>query len=178
MAFIMGCLAVLSLGSCANDAQAVQALSQGWSGPMVEQHGMTLTYTDSGRVVLRVQAGHLADFSQLEEGPYQRFDSSVFVTLYDFNGKRHGRLLAQRMTHWLDTDLWFLEGDVQMHQPGGRSLYTESMTWDRDSASIYGQEALRIIDEGEEIRGKGFRAEEDLSRYTIFAVSGELNAPE
>jgi len=169
---------VLLATSCANDARAVQALSQGWSGPMVEQHGMTLTYTDSGRVILRVQAGHLADYSQLEEEPYQRFDSTVLVTIYDFRGNQHGRLIANQMTHYTSTDLWFLEGDVQMHQPGGRSLYTESMTWDRDSATIYGHEALRIIDEGEEIRGKGFRAEEDLSRYTIFAVSGELNAPE
>ena len=64
-----------------------------------------------------------------------------------------------------------------MTHHSGRALMTDSLTWHRDAARITSQSALRLIDGDEEIRGIGLEAREDLSQYTIFAVSGELNNP-
>jgi lipopolysaccharide assembly outer membrane protein LptD (OstA) len=70
--------------------------------------------------------------------------------------------------------VWVLTGNVEVIQEGGDALYTDGMEWDRMKQEFRSESEVRIIDKGEEVRGKGFTAKEDLSQYTIFAVSGHF----
>jgi len=63
---------------------------------------------------------------------------------------------------------------VEVVQDGGNALYTDAMEWDRVNQVFRSESNVRIIDKGEEVQGKGFEAKEDLSQYTIFAVSGHF----
>ena len=74
----------------------------------------------------------------------------------------------------MSDQVWVLTGEVEVIQEGGNALYTDAMEWDRIHQVFTSDSEVRIIDKGEEVRGKGFEAKEDLSQYTIFAVSGHF----
>ena len=163
---LFGLFAMWLLGACSNDRSAVQALNQSLDAPTMEQFDAVISYSDSGVVTMRLEAGHLTK----EEGEQggQLFDQGVKVTLLNTDGTIRGGIVASTIRQIGESETWVLSGDVHM---------TDSLTWHRDVARITSQSALRLIDGDEEIRGIGLESREDLSQYTIFAVSGELNNP-
>ena len=68
--------------------------------------------------------------------------------------------------------------NVIFTNPKGDSLFTEQLTWLSDSNLIITDAPVRILREGTEIRGKGLRANEDFSRYSILAPIGNITVPE
>lgn len=172
---LFGLFAMWLLGACSNDRSAVQALNQSLDAPTMEQFDAVISYSDSGVVTMRLEAGHLTK----EEGEQggQLFDQGVKVTLLNNDGSIRGGILASTIRQIGESETWVLSGDVHMTHHSGRALMTDSLTWHRDAARITSQTALRLIDGDEEIRGIGLESREDLSQYTIFAVSGELNNP-
>lgn len=160
--------------ACSNDEQAVSALRQQFTGAMVEQHHVRLVYSDSGMAKIRVTAGIWEDYSSDEEQPRQVFRQGFKVEILDALGRVTGHLTAQKAVRRMSDQVWVLTGDVEVVQDGGNALYTDAMEWDRVNQVFRSESNVRIIDKGEEVRGKGFEAKEDLSQYTIFAVSGHF----
>ena len=160
--------------ACSNDEQAVSALRQQFTGAMVEQHHVRLVYSDSGMAKIRVTAGIWEDYSSDEEQPRQVFRQGFKVEILDALGRVTGHLTAQKAVRRMSDQVWVLTGDVEVVQDGGNALYTDAMEWDRVNQVFRSESNVRIIDKGEEVQGKGFEAKEDLSQYTIFAVSGHF----
>ena len=90
------------------------------------------------------------------------------------NGRESGYVQAEKAVRRMKDQVWVLTGNVEVIQEGGDALYTDAMEWDRMKQEFRSESEVRIIDKGEEVRGKGFTAKEDLSQYTIFAVSGHF----
>lgn len=172
---LFGPVALWLLGACSNDRLAVQALNQSMDEPTMEQFDAVISYSDSGVVTMRLAAGHLTKEEGAQGG--QLFDQGVKVTLLNADGSIRGGIVADAIRQIGESETWVLSGDVHMTHHSGRALLTDSLTWHRDAARITSRSALRLIDGDEEIRGIGLEAREDLSQYTIFAVSGELNNP-
>lgn len=162
------------LVSCSNDKDAVFALTKSYDGAPMEQYGVTINYSDSGISRIIVQAGVWEDYSSLKENPRQIFSQGFDVQVLDNSGTVTGNLKAERASRQIENQLWTLTGSVEVHQLNGNALFTESMEWDRVQKVFRSESEVRIVDQGEEIRGKGFEAKEDLSQYTIFAVSGHF----
>lgn len=162
------------LVSCSNDKDAVFALTKSYDGAPMEQYGVTINYSDSGISRIIVQAGVWEDYSSLKENPRQIFSQGFDVQVLDNSGTVTGNLKAERASRQIENQLWTLMGSVEVHQLNGNALFTESMEWDRVQKVFRSESEVRIVDKGEEIRGKGFEAKEDLSQYTIFAVSGHF----
>ena len=160
--------------ACSNDEQAVNALRQQFTGAMIEQHQVNIVYSDSGMAKIRVTAGVWEDFTSDEEHPRQVFRQGFRVEILNASGRVTGYLKAQKAVRRMSDQVWVLTGEVEVIQEGGNALYTDAMEWDRIHQVFTSDSEVRIIDKGEEVRGKGFEAKEDLSQYTIFAVSGHF----
>lgn len=159
---------------CSNDEQAVSALRQQFTGAMIEQHNVQIVYSDSGMAKIRVTTGIWEDYSSDDEQPRQVFRQGFRVEILDPQGRVTGHLKAQKAVRRMSDQVWVLTGDVEVVQEGGNALYTDAMEWDRVNQVFRSESKVRIIDKGEEVQGKGFEAKEDLSQYTIFAVSGHF----
>lgn len=159
---------------CSNDEQAVSALRQQFTGAMIEQHNVQIVYSDSGMAKIRVTTGVWEDYSSDDEQPRQVFRQGFRVEILDQQGRITGHLKAQKAVRRMSDQVWVLTGDVEVVQDGGNALYTDAMEWDRVNQVFRSESKVRIIDKGEEVQGKGFEAKEDLSQYTIFAVSGHF----
>ena len=159
---------------CSNDEQAVSALRQQFTGAMIEQHNVQIVYSDSGMAKIRVTTGVWEDYSSDDEQPRQVFRQGFRVEILDQHGRVTGHLKAQKAVRRMSDQVWVLTGDVEVVQDGGNALYTDAMEWDRVNQVFRSESKVRIIDKGEEVQGKGFEAKEDLSQYTIFAVSGHF----
>jgi LPS export ABC transporter protein LptC len=163
-----------ALMGCSNDEQAVSALRQQFTGAMIEQHNVQIVYSDSGMAKIRVTTGVWEDYSSDDEQPRQVFRQGFRVEILDQQGRVTGHLKAQKAVRRMSDQVWVLTGDVEVVQDGGNALYTDAMEWDRVNQVFRSESKVRIIDKGEEVQGKGFEAKEDLSQYTIFAVSGHF----
>lgn len=159
---------------CSNDEQAVSALRQQFTGAMIEQHNVQIVYSDSGMAKIRVTTGVWEDYSSDDEQPRQVFRQGFRVEILDQQGRITGHLKAQKAVRRMSDQVWVLTGHVEVVQDGGNALYTDAMEWDRVNQVFRSESKVRIIDKGEEVQGKGFEAKEDLSQYTIFAVSGHF----
>jgi LPS export ABC transporter protein LptC len=159
---------------CSNDEQAVSALRKQFTGAMIEQHNVQMVYSDSGMAKIRVTTGVWEDYSSDDEQPRQVFRQGFRVEILDQQGRVTGHLKAQKAVRRMSDQVWVLTGDVEVVQDGGNALYTDAMEWDRVNQVFRSESKVRIIDKGEEVQGKGFEAKEDLSQYTIFAVSGHF----
>ena len=164
--------------ACSNDEVAVSQLAQSFHGAMIEQENVRITYSDSGLSKIRVVAGVLEDFSEEEELPRQVFRKGFRVSILASDGQESGFVKAEKALRRLKDQVWVLSGNVEVQQEGGNSLYTDAMEWDRMNQEFRSESKVRIIDKGEEVQGKGFTAKEDLSQYTIFAVSGHFEGDE
>jgi LPS export ABC transporter protein LptC len=167
-------IGIWMLLACSNDEQAVNALRQPFTGATIEQHQVHIVYSDSGLAKIRVTTGLWEDFTADEENPRQVFRKGFRVEILDGNGRVTGYLKAQKAVRRMSDQVWVLTGEVEVIQEGGNALYTDAMEWDRIQQVFTSDSDVRIIDKGEEVRGKGFEAKEDLSQYTIFAVSGHF----
>lgn len=161
-------------GACSNDEQAVSALRQQFTGAMIEQHNVQIVYSDSGMAKIRVTTGIWEDYSSDEDQPRQVFRQGFRVEILDPQGRVTGYLKAQKAVRRMSDQVWIMTGEVEVIQEGGNALYTDAMEWDRINQVFRSESQVRIIDKGEEVQGKGFEAKEDLSQYTIFAVSGHF----
>ncbi|HAG48929.1 MAG TPA: LPS export ABC transporter periplasmic protein LptC [Cryomorphaceae bacterium] len=159
---------------CANDEEAVSAMAKTYSGALIEQQEVRIVYSDSGQTKITVEAGILEDYSEDEENPRQVFQNGFRLSLLNALGQVTGTVKANKAVRRLSDQKWILTGDVSVIQGKERSLLTDAMEWDRSEKRFYSESNVVIIDNGEEVRGKGFTAEEDLSQYTIFAVSGHF----
>ena len=110
--------------------------------------------------------------------PRQVFRQGFRVSILDARGLETGYLKADKAVRRMSDQVWVLTGDVQVLQDGGNALYTSAMEWDRLKQEFRSESEVRILDKGEEVQGKGFVAREDLSQYTIFAVSGHFEGDE
>ena len=164
--------------SCSNNEGEVNALNAGNSNALLEQFEVNLVYSDSGQAKIHLKAGRWEDFTDQSDSPYQRFSEGIEVEILDPVGKSTGIMRAHKAIQFTQTDTWEITGHVEIVQDDGQALYTNGLLWRRKEhafLSLSDTTYVRIVDHGSEIFGHGFKAEEDLSSYTIYSVSGEFD---
>jgi len=164
--------------SCSNNEEEVNALNAGKSNALIEQFEVNLVYSDSGQAKIRLKAGRWEDFTDQRDAPFQRFSEGIDVEILDQEGNLSGLMRAQKAIQFAQTDTWEITGHVEIVQEDGQALYTNGLLWRRKEhtfLSLSDTTYVRIVDHGSEIFGRGFKAEEDISSYTIYSVSGELD---
>jgi len=165
------------LFSCKNDIKVVQEMGEEDSGAFQTVKEATYTFTDSGKVRNILYAGKLEQF--ITDTDYVKVSEGLSLIIYDKDEAVSGTLIADEGLYFKKSNEMKAMGNVIFMNPEGDSLFTDHLTWYSDSSLIKTDAPVRIKrGDGLDLRGKGLRAREEFSRYTILAPSGDIAVPE
>ncbi|MEY2962787.1 MAG: hypothetical protein RL754_48 [Bacteroidota bacterium] len=175
---LSGLLLVFLLSSCSNQTDDVeQATTMPKRYPLNEQYGAKITYSDSARSMLEIEAGVVKDFGNMDP-PYIYFGGGLKV--YFFNGGERAStvLLADTARQLEKEELWAIGGNVVVTNGKGERMTTELLYWNQKEERLYSESLVQIRSEGQLITGKGFEADQEFNTYRIFNVQGEITIDE
>jgi LPS export ABC transporter protein LptC len=162
--------------SCKTDIKAIQEIGEEDTAPFQTVLDGKYTFTESGKVRNILTAGLLAQYVQ--DTDYVRVEEGLVLDIYNRQEGLAGSLAADKGFYFKKQNRMEAWDNVVFTNPNGDSLFTDQLTWLSDSNLITTDSPVRIIREGTEIRGKGLRANEDFSRYSILAPIGDITVPE
>ncbi len=162
--------------SCKSDIRAVQELGEDDTAPFQTVFNGAYTYTDSGKVRNTLYAGRLEQY--IHDTDYTHVEDGLKLDIYNIQNRITASLTANRGYYFEKQNRMEAMEDVVFFNLTGDSLFTEHLIWKSDSHIIRTNEKVRIIRSGTEIIGKGLKANEDFSRYTILAPIGDITVPE
>ena len=163
---------VAFLSACVNDMKEVAAIVEPMTLPVVEEVNAQLTYTDSARVKVKVDAPRLLHFAG--EDPYLELPKGVHVWFYNTSGGIESELTANYAISFENKDVMVARNDVVVINSKGEKLNTEELSWSKKHHRIFTDEFVTITTEDEVIYGHGLEANEDFSKYTIKKISGTI----
>lgn len=162
--------------SCRNDAQDVQRIRQAPKGPSTVQYGVTVVYGDTSDLSWRLTADQWHE-ERTANGPSREVFSGCVTAVQRANGRATGTLMkADQVVRDVAARTWELHGNVLLQAGKKKTLRTEDLYWEREAGRVYGEGWVEINDQGQRLSGRGFEALDDLSRYSIFEVSGGMDA--
>ena len=162
--------------SCKGDIKAIQEIGEEDTAPFQTVLDGSYTFTESGKVRNILSAGLLAQY--IQDTDYVRVEKGLVLDIYNRQEGLAGSLTADRGFYFKTKNRMEAWDNVIFANPQGDSLFTDQLTWLSDSNLIITDAPVRILRQGTEIRGKGLRANEDFSRYSILAPIGDITVPE
>ncbi len=162
--------------SCKGDIKAIQEIGEEDTAPFQTVLDGSYTFTESGKLRNILSAGLLAQY--IQDTNYVRVEQGLVLEIYDREEGLAGSLSADRGFYFKNKNRMEAWDNVIFTNPTGDSLFTEQLTWLSDSNIIITNAPVRILRQGTEILGKGLRANEDFSRYSILAPIGNIKVPE
>ncbi len=149
---------------------AVTSAPVGRDLPTQESWNTTITFTDSGKLVAILKAGHIASYA---EKRHTLFDSNIVVDFYD-EQERHTSVMTAK-TGKVDDITKDLEarGDVVVVSDSGTVLKTDELFWSSYRKKVHTEKFVDITSPTEHIQGHGFESDRGLRNYTIFRVTGQ-----
>ncbi|TPE45597.1 LPS export ABC transporter periplasmic protein LptC [Pontibacter mangrovi] len=175
-AYILGLLmlvAVLGLG-CKRDLKNPDE-EERYTGPTIENHDVTTLYSDSAKVLIKLQAPVQQEF----EGGDGVFPKGFYIEFYDEQGKLESTLKGNYGRQETRKSLYYARGNVVVNNlKKNEKLETEELYWNRNKGRIYTDKFVKVTSPEEVITGVGLTANQDMSRYSIKKVTGKFNFSE
>ncbi len=169
--------AVLAVGlffSCtSNEIGEVLEHSNQENRPVRSTRDVTYTYTDSGRVTNRLQAGQV-DRYESTDSTYSLISQGFELTFYTRSGGFDGRLTAKNGYIDGDNSIMIARDSVIFVNKIDETLHTEELTWYQDSAKVYTDKFVTIERQDAVIYGKGLVSDQNFTDYIIRDVTGIL----
>lgn len=138
--------------------------------PSQESWNSRITFTQSGKLVAVVTAGHLSVYDDRKQ---TYLDEKIRVDFYDENAKRTTVLTAEQgIVNDLTRDLEAI-GNVIVISDDGTTLRTEQLSWTNSTQKIHTNAYVEIDSPKEKIRGLGLESDQHLKNYKILKVTGQ-----
>ena len=132
-----------------------------------------IRYTDSAVTKATIRAPQMIRYPNKKE-PYTEMPKGLFATFYDANGKVDSRLSAAYGINYEEKKLIKLTDSVRVVNVKGEELKSEELFWDQTSKKIYTNKFVRIVRNGETLRGDGFESNETFTKYRILRPAGPV----
>lgn len=146
-----------------------------YTGPTIENHDVTTLYSDSAKLLIKLQAPVQQEF----ENGDGVFPDGFYVEFYDEDGTLESTLRGNYGKQDPRKSLYYARGNVVVDNlKKQEKLETEELYWDRNKAQIYTDKFVKITTPEEILTGKGLTAKQDMSRYSIKQVTGKFNFSE
>ena len=129
---------------------------------------------DSAEVKATIRAPQMIRYPNKDE-PYTEMPKGLFATFYDANGKVDSKLSAAYGINYEDKKLIKLTDSVRVVNVKGEELKSEELFWDQTSKKIYTNKFVRIVRNGETLRGDGFESNESFTKYRILRPAGPVS---
>lgn len=168
--FMLAMLAIVSFG-CEREIKNPDE-EEKYTGPTIENHDITTLYSDSARLMIKLQAPIQQEF----EGGEGVFPEGFYVEFYDKDGNLESTLKGNYGKQEPNKNLYTAKGNVVVNNlKKQEKLETEELFWDRNKAKIHTEKFVKITTPEEVLTGTGLTANQDLSRYSIKKVTGKFN---
>ncbi|WP_439880888.1 LPS export ABC transporter periplasmic protein LptC [Pontibacter sp. MBLB2868] len=175
-AWIIGLIALIAgFGfSCGDDLQDPDK-EQKYKGPLIENHDVVTLYSDSARLLIKLQAPVQQEF----ENGDGVFPKGIYVEFYEKPGQMTSTLKANYARQERNKDIYQAKGNVVVNNlVKHEKLETEELFWDKNKAEIYTDKFVKITTAEEVLMGQGLRANQDFSRYRILKPTGIIDLKE
>ncbi len=174
MSVLSAVVAVSALAGCDSDRAGApgSGVVIAANAPDQESWNTTLTYTENGRLKVRLVTAHARRYLDRME---TLLDSGVYVEFYDVDGTVNATLLADSARIDDRTQDMAAFGSVHVDSRRNRTTVdTETIFYDRDADSLRSDSRVYLDDEarGRTLQGVGFRSDAALHGYTIYSASG------
>lgn len=154
-----------------SDLESYKKLSEDLSVERVEY--VVIRYTDSAVVKATIEAPEMIRYPKKTE-PYTEMPKGLFATFYDGDGNVDSKLSAAYGINYEDKKLIKLTDSVRVVNVKGEELKSEELFWDQKEKKIYTNKFVRIVRNGETLRGDGFESNENFTKYRILRPTGPV----
>ncbi len=138
-----------------------------------EAENVVIRYTDSAVLKATITAPLLIRYPQKKE-PYTEMPKGLHAIFYDALGNEDSRLSAAYAINYESKKLIKLTDSVRVFNRKGEELKSEELFWDQANKKIYTNTFVRIIRNGETLRGDGFESNESFTKYRILRPTGPV----
>lgn len=176
--WLVGLFCLPFLFSCENEIEKIKALTQHEEFPDLYMRETVISYTDSARIKVQLDAPLILKFA-LPEDPYTEFPDGMHIRFFNKRGELTADLRANYARQFEEQNLWKASGDVVAHNEKGEILNTEELFWDQEQRIIYSDEFTKITSNDGVYYGKdGFESDESFSKWKLKGSSGEVDFKE
>lgn len=159
--------------SCENNIKEVQDFLAEKNLPISVTKEVNMIHTDSGFIKTRLITPQLDDYSNREVHPYQEFPKGIQITTFENNDST--TLVADYARTYSKTSISEVKKNViVINHKDNSKLYTDQLYWDQNTHYIYTEKRFKFITKTDTINGRGFEANEDLTKWSAQNISGSL----
>ena len=142
-----------------------------YEGPIMDMDSITTMMTDSGKMVLRLQAPRQLDF----ENGDREWPEGLYVEYFSDSPTPTSTFRSNYAIKYAEKNLYKGEGNVIVKNlQNGDELNTEELFWDPRKEIFYTEKFVTILTDGEIHTGEGLTANQDFTSYKILKPSGSL----
>lgn len=134
---------------------------------------VVIRYTDSAMLKAKIVAPEMIRYPNKNE-PYTEMPKGLFATFYDSKGQVDSKLSAAYGINYEQKKLIKLTDSVRVVNVKGEELKSEELFWDQQEKRIYTNKFVRIVRNGETLRGDGFESNETFTKYRILRPAGPV----
>lgn len=158
-------------------APEVVAAVQAEQEPEQESWQVDYRLSLEGRPRARLLAAHLIR-QEFPESTYVVLegtrDEPVRGWLFTPEGDSSATLRAQRVVYYENARRFEAEGEVEVVTREGRRLLTDRLRWYEDRQRLYAPGFVRLLAPDEQVEGFELDADEQLTRYRLYRVTGRV----
>lgn len=162
--------------SCQNDMEVLREIGEEGTEAFQTVYNGTYKFTEMGNLRNTLYAAKIEQF--VTDTDYVVASGGLFLEIYNRAEQLSAQLKADSGLYFEKQSRMEAYNNVIFCNVKGDSLFTEHLVWESDSNLVWTEDKVRIVRDEGVINGRGLRAKDDFSRYTILAPSGELEVPD
>lgn len=172
--WLLLCSAIVATTACENNVQEVTALSRKVQ-EIEEGKNIKGLFSRSGNLAAYLTAPRMQRVKG--DTPYVDFPQTIHVDFYDNNRQLQNVVKAKFARYFEGLNKVFLKDSVVVYNMVGDTLLCQTLWWNQADEMFYTEDSVYIRSLTRNLRGTGFRAKSDFSRYTIDNVAGPVQLP-
>ena len=172
--YVLAGIVMLMFSSCQTNPNEVMALSEKKIMPSQTGKDITMLYTDSNFLKVRLEAPQMMMYDKGTKEPMTIMPKGLFVVFFDDDGKQSTTLKANYGVRYETSRRMEARYDVEVVNVTGEKLNTEHLVWDENTRQITSDAFVKITTAKEIIMGKGLRSNQDFTQYEILEITGTI----
>jgi LPS export ABC transporter protein LptC len=168
-ALAMGCFC---MSACENDVKKVDELLRKKTG-VEEATKIESFLSQDGTMKAKLTAPYMLRY--IVDSPYIEFPRTLHVDFYDDTAKVESTLDARYAKYTESERKVYLRDSIRViNILKGDTLKTQELWWDQNKQEFYTDKDVEIREKTRTIYGKGLRAAQNFSEYTIYKIYGTV----
>ena len=161
---------VLIINACSEEKvkPSIDSSIKGAELPSQESWNSTVFFSDSGKTMAVLKAGHLRVYENSKE---TLLDSNITVNFYNDYEHITTTLTAKRGKVNDATEDLYAYDSVVVVSDSGTTLKTDELMWRNKDRKIISDKFVTILSPKEKIEGFGFESDQHLRNYVIYNVT-------